>query len=270
LFDQTGVLAAPDGHAEEPSMSSHALSGTTALVTGSGRGFGRAIAIALSKAGANVVGVARNRIELEEVRGQIGDAFTPVVADVTDPVRAGHLIDEHRPRTLVLNAGATPLSRPLQHHTWESFSRCWEVDVKHVFHWTREALLAPLEPGSTVIALSSGAAIKGSPISGGYAGAKATIRFVSAYAAEESERAGLGIRFAALLPKLTPATGHGAVGVKAYAARVGQDVDTFLKGFGDLLAPDQVGQAVVELATDSTVDQDAYFIAPDGGLKAAG
>jgi hypothetical protein len=51
-----------------------------------------------------------------------------------------------------------------------------------VFHWTREALLVPLDPGSVVVAFSSGAALQGSPLSGGYAGAKATIRFVSAYA----------------------------------------------------------------------------------------
>jgi NAD(P)-dependent dehydrogenase (short-subunit alcohol dehydrogenase family) len=111
----------------------------------------------------------------------------------------------------MLNAGATPLPRPIQQHTWESFSRNWDVDVAQVFHWTREALLAPLPPGSTVVALSSGAALFGSPLSGGYAGAKAAIRWLTGYAAEESQRAGLGIRFVSLLPQLTPATELGAV-----------------------------------------------------------
>ena len=90
-----------------------------------------------------------------------------------------------------------------------------------MFNWTREALLAPLAPGSTVITLSSGAALRGSPLSGGYAGAKAAIRFLTAYAAEESARAGLGIRFVSLLPQLTPATALGAVFATAYAARQG-------------------------------------------------
>ena len=49
-------------------MSTQDLSGTTALVTGASRGFGRAIAIALSKHGAHVVGVARDRARLEELR----------------------------------------------------------------------------------------------------------------------------------------------------------------------------------------------------------
>ena len=45
--------------------------------------------------------------------------------------------------------------------------------------------------------MSSGAAVAGSPLSGGTAGAKSTIRFITDYAADESERAGLGIRFIA-------------------------------------------------------------------------
>jgi NAD(P)-dependent dehydrogenase (short-subunit alcohol dehydrogenase family) len=251
-------------------MSSHTLSGTTALVTGASRGFGRAIAISLSKVGANVVGVARDHARLEEVRAEIGDGFMPVVGDAADPVLAMRLVDEYGPHTLVLNAGATPVTRPLHHHTWQSFSQNWEVDVQQAFHWTRVALLAPLASGSAVIAFSSGAAIMGSPVSGGFAGAKATIRFISRYAAEESERAALGIRFVSVLPKLTPATDQGEMGVRAYAERAGMDVDTFLAQFGPTIVPDQVGEAVVNLATDSTFDQSAYLLAPDGSLKPAG
>lgn len=164
------------------------ISAATALVTGASRGFGRATVIALAKAGAEVVGVSRDRDRLEDLHAELGASFTPVVADAADPVAAGHLTDQHRPRVLVLNAGASPLPRPLHRHTWQTFSRNWEVDVQHAFHWTREALLRPLEPGSVVIVMSSGAAVKGSPLSGGYAGAKATIRFLARYAADESER----------------------------------------------------------------------------------
>ena len=57
------------------------LTGTTALVTGASRGFGRAIATALSEAGAKVAGVARDRGALEELRAELGDAFTAVPAD---------------------------------------------------------------------------------------------------------------------------------------------------------------------------------------------
>ena len=245
-------------------MSGHEIEGVTALVTGASRGFGRGVAIALSRAGAQVVGVARDRALLEEVRAELGGAFTAVPADAADPVAAGQLIDTYRPAILVLNAGATPLPRPVQHHTWQTFSRNWEVDVQQAFNWTREALLLPLDPGSVVLALSSGAAVNGSPLSGGYAGAKATIRFLTRYAAAESEREGLGIRFISLLPKLTPATDLGSAAVAAYAARDGEDVAAYLKKTGPALTAEQVGQSVLDLAADPGNDRDAYLLTPAG------
>ena len=245
-------------------MTSREVSGTTAVVTGASRGFGRGIAIALSQAGAQVVGVARDRARLEELRGQLGEAFTPVVADAADPVAAGQLLDKYRPRTLVLNAGASPLARPVHQHTWQTFSRNWEVDVQHVFGWVREALLLPLEPGSVVIAMSSGAALRGSPLSGGYAGAKATIRFIAAYAAAESEREKLGIRFTSVLPQLTPATELGAVAAAGYATRQGVDLATYLKGLGPALTPEQAGQAIVDLASGPGREHDAYLLTAAG------
>jgi NADP-dependent 3-hydroxy acid dehydrogenase YdfG len=235
------------------------ITGTTALVTGASHGFGRAIATALTQAGARVVGVARNRDELGEVRAELGDAFIPVTADVTEPATAGQLIDAHRPAILVLNAGAAPLLRPLHQQTWQSFSQNWNGDVQHAFRWLREALLAPLDPGSLVITISSGAALRGSPLSGGYAGAKATIRFITGYAAQESQRAGLGIRFCTVLPQLTPATRLGAAGVAAYAAREGGAQPT-----GPVLTTQQAGAAVTSLIIDSAHDQDAYLLTAEG------
>ncbi len=245
-------------------MPARELSGTTALVTGASRGFGRAITIALVGHGAHVVGVARDRARLDQLHAQLGDTFTPVAADAADPVTAGQLLDKHRPGTLVLNAGAAPLTRPVHRQTWQTFSRNWDVDVQHVFNWTRETLLLPLQPGSIVIALSSAAAVKGSPLSGGYAGAKATIRFVSAYAAAESGRNELGIRFTCVLPQLTPETDLGAAGVAAYAARQGVDIPAFLDGFGPVLTPEQVGAAIIDIVTGSSGDQDAYLLTAAG------
>jgi NAD(P)-dependent dehydrogenase (short-subunit alcohol dehydrogenase family) len=240
------------------------LTGSTAIVTGASRGFGRAIATALSAAGANVVGVARNRPRLDEVRDELGESFTPVVADAADPATANQLIGQYRPRTLVLCAGSTPQMSPLQDQTWQSFSANWNVDVAQAFHWTREALRCPLAPGSSVIAMSSGAAVAGSPLSGGYAGAKAAVKFIADYAAVESQRGGLGIRFVSVLPRLTPATDLGAVAVAAYAERQGVDVDAFLRSSGPALQADQVGRAVLEIAAASTGTPDAYLLTSDG------
>lgn len=242
------------------------LAGTTAIVTGASRGFGRGIAAALSTAGAHVVGVARSSEQLDGVRDELGDAFTAVVADAADPATASRLIDEYRPRTLVLCAGAAPRMSPLQDQTWESFSENWNVDVAQAFHWIRHALRRPLEPGSTVIAMSSGAAVNGSPLSGGYAGAKATIRFIASYAGMESQQGGLGINFVSVLPRLTPATDLGAKAVAAYAERQGVDVDTFVESSGPALTAEHVGRSVLEIAGGQHRDHAAYLLTA-GGLS---
>jgi NAD(P)-dependent dehydrogenase (short-subunit alcohol dehydrogenase family) len=245
-------------------MTSQQLTGRTAVVTGASRGFGRAIATALTEAGAAVVGLARDGSRLAELGEKLGDSFTPVVADAADPVTAGRLLDQYDPEILVLNAGVPPLSRPLHQQTWQSFSQAWDVDVQQAFGWTREALLRPLRPGSVVVAMSSGAALFGSPLSGGYAGAKATIRFIAAYAGAESERGGLGIRFVSVLPQLTPATDLGAVAVAAYAGREGMTVADFLATRGPALTPEQAGASISQLIADPDLDQASYLLKADG------
>jgi NAD(P)-dependent dehydrogenase (short-subunit alcohol dehydrogenase family) len=222
----------------------------TAVVTGASRGFGRAIAAALVAAGTHVVGIARGEGDLLAVRDELGERFTPVVGDAIDETLAQGVLQEHHPGLLVLNAGTAPHMAPVHEQTWDTFSRNWHVDTRHVFTWTRAALREPLAPGSVVVTMSSGAALGGSPLSGGYASAKAAIRYLRGYAADESQRAGLDIRFVTLLPQLTPATGLGSVGVAGYAARQGVDRDTFVEGLQPILTPDQVAKAVVTLAGD--------------------
>jgi NAD(P)-dependent dehydrogenase (short-subunit alcohol dehydrogenase family) len=247
----------------------------TVLVTGASRGFGLAVAAAYAAQGARVIGVARDADRLAAVRDRLGDTFTPVVGDAAEPETADRLLTEYRPDVLVLNAGAEPVCVPLQEHTWETFSRNWHVDVRQAFHWARRALLLPLEPGATVVALSSGAALRGSPLSGGYAGAKSTVRFVAAYAAEESRRADLGIRFVSLLPQLTPATDLGLAAARAYAAyaagegRGGGAVSgTPVPGRspGAELTPEVVAAAVLGVVADA-VPAEAYFVGVEGAAS---
>jgi NAD(P)-dependent dehydrogenase (short-subunit alcohol dehydrogenase family) len=240
------------------------MAGTTAIVTGASRGFGRAIATALVANGARVVGVARTTSDLDDVGAALGDGFIAVAADAADPATAERLVEEYRPRTLVLCAGATPQMSPLQDQTWETFSENWNVDVAQAFSWVRRALTSPLQPGSSVIAFSSGAAIKGSPLSGGYAGANATVRFITTYAAIESKRAGLGIDFVSVLPQLTPTTDLGAKAVAAYAQRQGVSVDAFVEGLHPVLTPELVGKSVLGLAVGEHRVHGSYVLSAAG------
>jgi NAD(P)-dependent dehydrogenase (short-subunit alcohol dehydrogenase family) len=131
----------------------------------------------------------------------------------------------------------------------------------------REALLKPLRPGGRVVVFSSGAAANpnGSPLSGGYAGAKATQRFITGYAQDEAERAGLDITFTAVLPQFAPQTGVGGPAVQAYAARAEQPLEEYLPQVGPFVTPEIAGTALVEL-----VLADAATVAPGYRLTAAG
>src|SRR3954454_2475036 len=222
------------------------LSGRTTIVVGASRGLGRGIATAFAAAGAPVVAVSRTAAEFPEPANGAG-TVQPEVADAGDATVAGNLLDRYEPEVVILVAGASPHMRPLQQQTWETFSANWHTDVRIAFHWLREALLKPLRPGSRVVVVSSGAALNGSPLSGGYAAAKATQRFITGYAQEEADRAGLGLTFTAVLPKLTPLTDLGRPAVLAYAARGGQSEQESLRQLGEPLTPEGAGAAVVEL-----------------------
>ena len=175
------------------------------------------------------------------------------------------MLDQYEPEVLILVAGANPVMRPLQHQTWETFSVNWNTDVKIAFTWLREALLKPLPPGSRVVVVSSGAAINGSPASGGYAGAKATQRFIAAYAQEESRRAGLDITVTTVMPRMSPFADVGRRGIRGYAARSGQTEEEFLKQLGESWTPEMAGSALVDL-----VRADAATTAPEYLLTGAG
>src|SRR6266700_1297034 len=204
------------------------LPGRTTVVVGASRGLGRGITRAFAEAGAAVVAVARTGPALAELATTSANIRTEV-ADAADATVAWSLLDQYEPEVLILVAGANPVMRPLQYQTWETFSVNWHTDVKIAFTWLREALLKPLPRGSRVVVVSSGAAINGSPASGGYAGSKATQRFIAGYAHDESRRAGLDITVTAVMPRMTPFGDVGKRGVRAYAARSGQTEEAYLK-----------------------------------------
>jgi NAD(P)-dependent dehydrogenase (short-subunit alcohol dehydrogenase family) len=241
-------------------------SDATTMVVGASRGLGRGIARTFAEAGVPVVAVARTASDLAELSSANANLHAEV-AEAADPTAAWSLLDQYEPRNLVLVAGANPVMRPLQHQTWETFSANWNADVKISFTWLREALLKPLPPGSRVVVISSGAAINGSPASGGYAGAKATQRFIAGYANDESGRAGLDITFTAVMPRMTPFGEVGRRGIRAYAARTGQTEETYLQQLGTPLTPEIAGSAVLDLVRTDSAALSAGYLLTGAGLQ---
>jgi NAD(P)-dependent dehydrogenase (short-subunit alcohol dehydrogenase family) len=238
------------------------------VVTGGSRGIGLGIVEALVAHGAKVTVVARSAGGLAEVQQRLGVGIA--AGDVTDPTLADRVVREVAPSVLVLNAGATPAMGPLHELTWEGFSRAWNTDVQAGLYWIQAAIRLPLAPGSRVLISSSGAAIAGSPLSGGYGGAKRMLWMMASYANQVSDSLGLGLKFQVLVPRqLLGDTQLGRAGAEAYARRKGVSVEAFLAGFGAPLTPRQVGEHVATLLTDARHEAGlAYGVKGDLGLHA--
>jgi 3-oxoacyl-[acyl-carrier protein] reductase len=253
------------------------LTDKTTIVVGASRGLGRGIATAFAQAGAPVIAVARTGQPTSGGVARPGaggtaraGAIQAEIADAADATVAAGLLDRYEPAVIVVVAGATPHMLPLQEQTWDTFSVHWGTDVRIAFEWLREALLQPLRPGSHVVVVSSGAALNpnGSPLSGGYAGAKATQRLIAAYAQGEGDRAGLGITFTTVLPQFAPETGVGRLAVAAYAARASLPVDEFLNRQPfELLTPEIAGAAMVELVRSDPAKLAPEYVLNGDGLQ---
>src|SRR4029453_14767076 len=116
-----------------------------------------------------------------------------------------------------------------------------ETDGKACLYWMQAALNLPLAPGARVLVGSSGAAQQGSPLSGGYAGAKRMLWFMAKYANGVARQEGLGIRFQAIVPmQMIGGTGVGDEGASAYARAIGIEREAFLGRFGAALPPPPV------------------------------
>jgi len=227
----------------------HTLKDQRVVVTGGSRGLGLGIVEALVARGAQVTVVARDPGRLAEVQHRLGVGITP--GDIADPTLAERVIRDIKPTVLVLNAGAAPALGLVHELTWEAFSRVWDIDVKAGFHWIQAAIRLPLASGSRVLIGSSGAAIAGSPLSGGYAGAKRTLWMLASYANTASDELGLGIKFQTLVPRqMIGDTQLGRAAAAAYARRKGVTPEALLAGFGVPLTPAQVGEHVATLLTD--------------------
>jgi NAD(P)-dependent dehydrogenase (short-subunit alcohol dehydrogenase family) len=210
------------------------------VVTGGSRGLGLGLVEALAARGAKVTVIARDRDALAAVRAKLG--VDVISADITEEREAYRILSETDPEVLVLNAGAKPPMGRLDQLSWHDFSATWEMDVKAGLYWIQAALKTPLKPGSRVLVGSSGAAQNGSPLSGGYAGAKRMLWLMAKYANGVSMQNKLGIRFQAIVPQqIIGGTGVGDAGVAAYARAAGIEREAFLARFGAPMPPRDFG-----------------------------
>lgn len=169
------------------------LDGRVAVVTGGGRGIGRAIAVALGEAGADVVCAARTLAEVEEtaeIVRRAGQRGAALQCDVTRAEDRLALIDAAmrlgRLDVLVNNVGGWP-PQPLLDTSDEDLERAFRFNVSHAFSLTRQAAPKMAAGGSrgSVINISSVAGSEASASFVGYGTAKAALNFLTREMAQD-------------------------------------------------------------------------------------
>ena len=243
------------------------LTGKNMVVIGGSRGVGRRIVEAAIGNGARVLAVARQERALRQLADEMPGCEV-LALDATDERAPARVFDGLQPDILVLCGGAFPPTAPLHEQSWQEFAVNWEADVKLAFHFCKAALLQPLPAGSSVILISSGAALAGSPISGGYAGAKRTQIFIANYSQKESDRLRLGLRFVALAPRIMPDTDLGKHAVAGYSRYLGLSAADFVQGMGSPPSSSDVASGVIGLVTTPDRAKGNLFIVSGKGLEA--
>lgn len=139
-----------------PRTPSSRLEGRRALVTGAGRGIGRAAAAALAEAGAEVVAASRTRAELETVVDEIraaGGSASVLVLDVADPAAAAAALEVEGPFEILVNNAGTARHAPFLDVTPADYDAVADLNVRGAF-FTAQAvargLIAAGRPGSII------------------------------------------------------------------------------------------------------------------------
>jgi NAD(P)-dependent dehydrogenase (short-subunit alcohol dehydrogenase family) len=242
------------------------LSGKNMVVVGGSGGVGRCIVAFGVREGARVLAVARNEMPLRRLVAEVNGAEAMAI-DATEEGAPAKVFDTLRPDILVVSAGAFPPAGPLHEQTWEEFAVNWQSDVKIAFHFLKAALSRPLAAGTAIILIASGAGLVGSPNSGGYAGAKRTQLFMANYSQKESDRLGLGLRFAALAPRIMPDTALGKHAVAGYSRYLGISAADFVQSMASPPSASDVAAAVMTLAANAEDVKGKAFVVSGKGLE---
>lgn len=236
-------------------------------VIGGSRGVGRRIVEAGVRNGARVLAVARQEEPLQRLAREVAgvEVLTLDARHEATPARVFNVLE---PDILVVGGGAHPPSAPLHEQNWGEFAVNWDSDVRIAFHFCKAALNRPLRPGASVVLLSSGAALAGSPLSGGYAGAKRTQMFMANYCQKESDRLSLGLRFMAVAPRIILDTELGEHAIAGYSRYLGISAADFIQGMAAPPTACIVAAAVIELVLNPDRCLGDVFIVSGKGLEA--
>ncbi len=186
------------------------LTGRTALVTGASRGIGRAIAVGLARAGADVALSARDEALLREVQGEVealGRTAVVLPADVTDAGACAQLAADAiaglgHLDVLVNNAGGSSYMGPFTGLRFSGWEKTMRLNVDSIVHLSQAVGRHMVERGSgSVINVASVAGLKATPTLAAYGASKAAVISLTRTLAMEWGTS--GVRVNALCPGWT-------------------------------------------------------------------
>ena len=250
-----------------PQTPSFRLDGKRALVTGAGRGIGRAAAIALAGAGAKVVLASRTQSDLDAVAGEIADSgggAETSVFDVTDLDAARAAIEGLGPLDVLVNNAGTNRPAALMDVTVEDFDAVMALNVRAAFFCVQSVARGMIGAGrgGSIINISSQMGLVALPGRSVYCATKHAVEGMTK--AMALDLAPHKIRVNTLSPTFieTPMT------------RPFFQNKTFLDMVMDRLPAGRLGQvsdlmgAVVFLASDASALMTGTCLAVDGGWTA--
>jgi 2-deoxy-D-gluconate 3-dehydrogenase len=247
------------------------LTGKTALVTGASRGIGRAIAVGLARAGADLALSARDEGLLREVQGRGRGARPRAVvlpADVTDADACAQLAADAIAGlgsldVLVNNAGGSSYMGPFTELRFTGWEKTMRLNVDSIVHLSQAVGRHMVERGSgSVINVASVAGLKATPTLAAYGASKAAV--ISLTKTLAMEWGPSGVRVNALCPGWTKTDLNANLwGDEGLAAQMVST--TGLKRWGE--AEEMVGPTLF-LASDASTFVTGQALAVDGGETA--
>lgn len=244
------------------------LTGKTALITGGGRGIGRAIAIVFAQHGARVAVAARTREQVETVAQEIGDNATALVCDVSNPDQVTEILVDIKPDILVNNAGIAE-SATFVNTTDDLWHRHIAINLSGTFYCTRAALPSMLERGwGRIINIASIAAKTGAPYVAAYTASKhGVLGLTRSLALEVANR---GITVNAICPGYVD-TEMVSRGIETITSKTGRSAEEALNALkkmspqNRLTTPEEVAALALLLASDEGRGINGQGINIDGG-----
>jgi NAD(P)-dependent dehydrogenase (short-subunit alcohol dehydrogenase family) len=240
-----------------------------ALVTGGGRGIGRAVVVALAAGGHRVIAVGRDRDALAEAAVIAQGDVSTEICDVTDERAVRELAAHAGPVDVLINNAGVSTSAPLQRTSLADWQRQLDVNATGAFLWTRELLAGMREQGwGRVVTVASTAGLAGAPYTAGYTASKhAAVGLMRAAAAE---LAGTGVTANAVCPAFvrTEMTERSVARIVDRTGRTRDQAERALaesSPLGRLLEPEEVAAAVAYLASEEAAAVNGQTLVLDGG-----